>query len=308
MVAINCGTTPNRRLRVLLSLGASIAFLGGCSAGGASTGASTEASTEASTGAVVATTQIASAPDWGHVHNLSLVGDVVYLGTHNGFWKQETGQEPVLVSQPPFDVMGLAGSNDRWLASGHPGPEMDGPSSLGLIESVDGGVTWQSVSLSGEVDFHRAEAVKGFVLGLAAHSGALLRSTDSGGTWDDLGFPPIFDFAINPTDPNLVFATSESGTLQSEDGGETFTPISTPELLAFLSWGEQGLYAASTKGQILFSGDNGVSWETRGSLGAAPGALATDGGNVVAIVEESIWFSIDGGLTFVKRIAGSGQH
>jgi photosystem II stability/assembly factor-like uncharacterized protein len=296
MLASKYAKTGHQVSMISMAMVASVTLLAACS--------SSESSTESNT----ETTQVVQAPDWGHVHNLSLVGDVVYLGTHNGFWKQEVDQEPILVSQPAFDVMGLAGSLDRWLASGHPGPEMDVPSNLGLIESVDGGVTWQSVSLSGEVDFHRAEAVGDFVLGLTAHSGSLLRSTDGGGTWSDLGVPSIFDFAINPVNPDVVFATSENGTLRSEDGGETFAPVKTPELLAFLAWGDQGLYAASTEGQILFTKDLGANWDLRGSLGAAPGALATDAGNVVAFVEDSIWGSTDEGLTFVKRVSGSGQH
>jgi photosystem II stability/assembly factor-like uncharacterized protein len=167
----------------------------------------------------------------------------------------------------------------------------------------------QVLALAQEImDAHRAAAVGDFVLGLAAHSGSLLRSTDGGRTWSDLGAPAIFDIAINPANPDVVFATSEEGTLRSDDGGESFAPVTTPGLLAFLAWGEQGLYAASAEGQILFTQDLGATWDARGSLGAEPGALATDAGNVVALVDDSIWGSTDEGLTFVKRIAGSGQH
>lgn len=286
----------------------SVALLAACSSNESSPVTVNVSSTEPISESNAAMPQVVQAPDWGHVHNLSLVGDVVYIGSHNGFWKQEVNQEPILVSQPAFDVMGLTGSIDRWLASGHPGPEMGGPPSLGLIESADGGVTWKSVSLLGEVDFHRISAVGDLLLGLAAHSGSLLRSNDGGRTWSDLGTPLIFDFAINPADPSVVFATSEDGTLRSEDGGETFAPVTTPELLAFLAWGDKGLYAASTQGQILFTEDLGANWDARGSLGASPGALATDSNNVVVFVEDSIWGSTDEGLTFVKRVAGSGQH
>lgn len=298
----------NRSFVIPLALVASVTLLAACSSEESSPVVASDSISESITESNAATPQVAQAPDWGHVHNLMLDGDVVYIGTHSGFWRQETGQEPVLLSQPAFDVMGLAGSNDRWLASGHPGSEMEGPSDLGLIESVDEGVTWQPVSLLGEIDFHRLAAVDEFILGLAAHSGSLLRSTDGGRSWSDLGTPGIFDLAINPANPDVVFATSEDGTLRSENGGETFTPVTTPELLAFLAWGGQGLYAASTQGQILFSSDSGVSWSTRGSLGAAPGELSVDAGNVVALVDDSIWGSVDGGLTFVKRVAGSGQH
>jgi hypothetical protein len=304
MPTSNNGKSWYRRPALSVALVASIALLTACSSNESIPDVVNEIATETR----IIASQVAQAPDWGHVHNLSLVGDVVYIGSHNGFWKQEVGQDPVLLSQPVFDVMGLAGSKEKWFASGHPGPDMEAPSDLGLIESVDGGVTWQSVSLLGKADFHRAAAVGNFVLGLVAHSGSLLRSNDGGSTWSDLGTPVIFDFAINPTNPDVVLATSENGTLRSEDGGETFTPVTTPELLAFVAWGEQGLYAASTEGQIIFSSDNGANWDARGSLGATPGALATDAGNVVALVDDSIWGSIDNGVTFVKRVAGSGQH
>lgn len=303
MSASNGSSLWTRSALLSTSLIASVALLGACSSNTSSPTVVSDSVAD-----IAENSQVVQAPNWGHVHNLSLSGDTLYIGSHDGFWKQEVDKEPVLLSQPAFDVMGLTGSSDRWLASGHPGPEMDAPSDLGLIKSMDGGVTWQSVSLLGEVDFHRAAAVGNFVLGLAAHSGSLLRSTDGGRTWSDLGAPSIFDLAINPANPDVVFATSEEGTLRSDDGGESFAPVTTPGLLAFLAWGEQGLYAASTEGQILFTNDLGASWDVRGSLAAAPSALATDGSNVVALVDDSIWGSTDEGLTFVKRIAGSGQH
>jgi photosystem II stability/assembly factor-like uncharacterized protein len=185
---------------------------------------------------------------------------------------------------------------------------MAAPTDLGLIESVDGGVTWQSVSLLGDVDFHGLSAVGDVVVGLTAHSGSLLRSTDGGRTWSDLGSPSIFDFAIDPGNPEVILATSERGTLRSEDGGATFTPVTTPEPLAFLAWDEQGLYAASIQGQIFVTTDSGLSWDARGSLGFPPSALAADAPNLVALVDDSIWASSDEGRTFTKRISGSGQH
>jgi hypothetical protein len=249
-----------------------------------------------------ASSPIIGAPSWGHVHNLSLSGDVVYIGTHEGFWKQEVGQEPALLSQPTFDVMGLAGTSQRWLASGHPGPDMDAPSDLGLIESIDGGETWQSVSLLGEVDFHRLVSVADFILGVSAHDNSLLRSTDGGQTWQDLGTSSIFDLAINPMNPDSIFATTANGAVASRDGGFTFTPVETPIPLFLLAWSQEGLYATSPDGLILYSADNGTSWTEGGVLGGEPVDLAADAGNVVAVVNDSILGSSDGGLTFVERI------
>lgn len=252
----------------------------------------------------VSSSQAIQAPDWGHVHNLALIGNTIYVGAHGGFWKQDGGKEPVLVSQPLFDVMGLSGSSDRWLASGHPGPEMDAPSNLGLIESLDGGVSWQSVSLLGEVDFHRLVISGDTLIGISAHDNSLLRSTNSGQTWSNLGVSSIFDLAVDPKNPEMVVATTENGTIQSADGGMTFTSISPPVQLMLLSWDEEGLYAASVDGQILFSTDNGVNWVQRGTLGGQAMALAVDSSTVVGVVGESIFESTDGGETFVERIGG----
>lgn len=252
--------------------------------------------------------QSVEAPDWGHAHNVSLVGDVVYIGSHYGFWRQESGQKPVLISQPAFDVMGLAGTNQRWLASGHPGPDMDAPSDLGLIESTDNGTTWQSVSLLGEVDFHRLIAVNDLILGVSAHDNSLFRSTNGGQTWRDLGTTLIFDFAINPTNPDSILATTANGAIASLDGGITFTPVTTPTPLMLLAWNEEGLYAVSVDGQVFFSQDGGSEWVERGTLGGGAADLAADADTVVAIVNNSILSSTDGGLTFNTRIKSAGSH
>lgn len=263
---------------------------------------------QVASGSAFASSQTVSAPDWGHVHNLSLSGDVVYIGSHDGFWRQEIGQEPVLLSQPTFDVMGLAGTSQRWLASGHPGSNMEAPADLGLIESMDDGATWQSVSLLGEVDFHRLVSVTDFILGVTALDNSLLRSTDGGQTWDDLGKSLIFDLAINPLNPDNILATTPNGAVESFDGGSTFTPVVTPKPLLLLAWDEQGLFAASTEGLILYSADNGASWIERGTLGGEPIDLAVDAAHVVGVVNDSILGSSDGGFTFSKRIGNSGSH
>jgi len=284
----------------LFAMGTVVAVLGACS----STDSSPAPVIESLTGSDSTSTPAVSAPDWGHVHNLSLLGDVLFIGSHEGFWRQSPQQEPVLLSQPVFDVMGLSRTGDRWLASGHPGPDMDAPSDLGLIESLDNGVTWKNVSLSGQVDFHRLVAAGDVLMGVAAANNALMRSTDGGTTWNNLGTPPIFDLAINPTDASTIMATTENGTVMSTDGGTAFIPVSTPAQLMLLSWSMEGLYAATVDGRILFSTDSGANWDSRGTLGGQPMALAADAGNVVGAVDHSIFTSTDGGITFTERITG----
>jgi len=178
----------------IFAVGTVVAVLGACS----STDSSPAPVIESLTGSDLTSTPAVPAPDWGHIHGLSFLDDVLFIGSHGGFWRQSPQQELVLLSQPVFDVMGLSRTGDRWLASGHPGPDMNAPSDLGLIESLDNGVTWKNVSLSGQVDFHRLVAAGDVLMGVAAANNALMRSTDGGTTWNNLGTPPIFDFGYQP--------------------------------------------------------------------------------------------------------------
>lgn len=245
---------------------------------------------------------------WAHVHNLTLDGDRLLIGTHEGLWAQIRGQPAQQVSQQPFDVMGFAHADTTMYASGHPGEGQDAPADLGLQTSTDGGRTWTPVSLEGQVDFHRLRAVGTVVQGLSAHDGTLLRSTDSGATWTDLGTPPLFDFALDPSNPQHLIGTQESGPVRSTDGGTTFTPIAGAPLLAFLAWTSPTIYAIGADGTLQTSADSGTTWTQVTHLDGRPQALAADGDHVVALTGTTIWESTDAGRTFTPRITGIADH
>ena len=293
-----------RSLTLGVALAASLAVLTACS----SSEPNTSTSSTTAKGPSEQTTPVVDAPDWGHIHNLSLKGETLFIGSHDGMWKQEQQQEPVLVSAPAFDVMGLTQNGDRWLASGHPGPEMNSPGNLGLMASDNGGVTWQSVSLSGEVDFHRLVAADNVVVGLSAHDRTLLRSEDGGQTWLNLGSPPLYDLAVDPKNATVVVATTSDGLVHSADAGRTFTPIASPALLAFLAWTDSGLYSASTDGQVFLSTDEGTTWKARGEMEGQPESFAADASTVISLVGDSIVESLDGGLSFSPRVTGIARH
>ncbi len=276
---------PRAGIKLVVALGAAAALLTACSSSGSDSAP--------------------AAPELGHIHNLSLVGDTLFMGTHEGLWQEKPAQVPVLVSQEPFDVMGLTRAGDRWLASGHP-TDVDAPGNLGLVESTDDGVTWQPVSLSGEVDFHRLVAAGDVVMGVWGHGGKLLRSEDGGASWVDLGSPLLYDLAVDPTDPEVVVGTTEGGPVRSTDGGRTFTPINSSVLLALLAWTGNGLYATSVDGQILQSTDSGATWNTRGTLGGQVEALAADANTLVGLVGNTIFESTDGGVSFSPRLIVAG--
>jgi hypothetical protein len=247
---------------------------------------------------------VAADEAWAHVHNLTLDGDRLLIGTHEGLWSQQPGQPAEQVSAQAFDVMGFAQAGDMMYASGHPGDGQDAPADLGLQTSTDAGKTWSTVSLDGQVDFHRIRADDTVIQGLSAHDGKFLRSTDAGKTWADLGTPPLFDFALDPKDPEHLIATQQTGPVRSTDGGATFEPIPEVPLLAFLAWTGNTLYAIATDGSVQASTDSGDTWTQLAQLEGQPQALAADGAHVVALAGTTIWESTDSGKTFTPRVTG----
>lgn len=251
---------------------------------------------------------VAAGSGWGHVHNLTLDGDRLLLGTHEGLWEQTPGQAAQLLSDPPFDVMGFALSGQQMQASGHPGEGQDLPADLGLRQSTDGGTTWTGVSLEAQVDFHRLRAAGAVVLGLSAHDGRLLRSTDRGRTWADLGTPPLFDLALDPVDTDHVVGTTEQGPVMSTDGGVAFAPITGAPLLALLAWAPNSLYGVAPDGVVHTSIDGGSTWQVKGSVPGQPAALTADAGRVVVLAGDTIVESTDGGVSFTPRITEIAGH
>lgn len=290
---------PTRTAAALAALAAA-SLVAGCSADSGDEAATTASPTASA--AQAAAPVSADGIDIGHVHNVSLDGDSVLLGTHEGLYRQEPGQAPALVGEP-FDVMGFTPAADWWLASGHPGPGMDGPADLGLLASTDGGATWQQVSLAGEADFHRLAASGATVLGVNSGDGLLWRSTDEGAQWATHGEGP-FDLALNPADPAQGIATTSSGPLSSSDGGQTWAPITAAPLIAYLAWTGNGIVGAAPDGQIMRSTDAGATWTSQGRVEGQPAALAAAEERIVVLQGGTLWESADAGATFAARITG----
>lgn len=291
----------------VVAVGLLAAALAGCGTDtAAAPGGPPSTSPTASTGvapspSAAVTQPVTASVDWGHVHNLLLDGDRLLLGTHEGLWEQQPGQPPVLLSEQPFDVMGLASDGQGLLASGHPGAGEALPADLGLMRSADGR-QWQQVSLLGEVDFHRLVASGSIVVGLSAHDGALLRSQDAGASWANLGTPPLYDVAVDPAAPSRLVGTTRQGPVASTDGGTTFTGLDGAPLLALLAWTGPMLYGVAPDGTVHASTDGGSSWTTAGGVGGPPEAVASDGSRVVVLVAGTVLESTDGGRSFTPRL------
>ena len=258
------------------------------------------------------TTVSASAVDGGtlpaHVHNLAYNGDTLLFGTHEGLWEQAPGQAPKAVSQEAFDVMGFTQNGDRWLASGHPAAGSTAPGALGLLESIDEGVTWSPVALSGEVDFHRLVAAGDQLFGINSADNALLRSDDGGRSWTSAGAVPLFDLAVAPDNPDTLMGTTADGPVISTDAGTTFEAAPAPALIAFLAWTPRALVGVAADGQVLESTDRGANWQAKGQVAGPPAAVAADGSRVAVLSGGVVYESSDNGATFTQRVTGITGH
>ncbi|SDS33155.1 WD40/YVTN/BNR-like repeat-containing protein [Agrococcus carbonis] len=194
------------------------------------------------TGCAPAGATAASLTTDNHIHQLvpSDDGQSLLVGTHNGLFSVdlESGDVAGPVGEHVIDLMGLTRADDRLLASGHPGASgpqhLEGPN-LGLIQSLDGGETWDSVSLEGIADFHALtyDPAAGAVIG--AHAGQMLISDDMGTSWREGAAADPFDL-LATTDGLLM--TSITGLSISTDGGESFQADEDAPPLVLLAGGD----------------------------------------------------------------------
>lgn len=244
-------------------------------------------------------------PGVAHVHGLGVdPGDkTLYAATHFGLFRIPTQGAPTRIADRFQDTMGFTVLGPRhFLGSGHPDPLEGKPPNLGLIESTDSGQTWRDQSLSGQADFHSLHAAHGQVYGYNSSSGTLMVSKDKL-TWDQRAELPIADFAVSPTSPDVLVATTENGPAKSADGGRTFTVIDGAPPLLFVAWPQPGaLYGITPAGAVILSPDQGKTWQQQGSLDGRPAALtATDATTVYAATDTGIYESTDAGKTFTTR-------
>ena len=119
-----------------------------------------------------------------HIHGIGVdpADGTILLATHDGLFVVDENGASNRVG-PVIDLLGFAVAGaGHFVASGHPGLGTDMPQPVGLIESTDGGQTWDEVSRQGETDFHALTVSEAGVLG---YDGSLLRSSD-GQEWEQV--------------------------------------------------------------------------------------------------------------------------
>ena len=220
-----------------------------------------------------------------HVHGLTVNPDnpqVMYVATHNGLLKRsETGQwfwmEP---EKERADYMGFTThptDSNRFYASGH--PHTGG--NLGFQITENQGQDWKQISMPG-VDFHAmaiAPSDPNIFYGWPA-SGAkgFHTSKDGGKTWAKsrmvgLGGEP-FSLAVDPRNPDHVFATTGAGLYESTNSGDNWALVPNTQNapvvgLALLKAGDNtvmyGYRLLKSAPGVYRSADGGRTWEQWGT-------------------------------------------
>jgi len=216
-----------------------------------------------------------------HVHGLGAPADgALYVATHDGTFRISEEGIAERIGDSLQDAMGftVVGPN-HFLGSGHPdvpGLQAGQPGLLGLIESTDGGATWEKLSLAGEVDFHGLAMAHDQIYGWDSTSGRFMVSRD-GRSWESRSTVQLFGFAVDPDDADHVVAAGPEGLVVSREGGRTWQRQEGPDAVT-VSWQGRDLRAATGDGAVQRSHDGGETWAVAGELPGEPHVLLAEGG------------------------------
>lgn len=156
-----------------------------------------------------------------------------------------------------------------------------------LLRTTDGGSTWKLISdrLDNPDNYHLygiARSVSGTLL-VAGEAGTLLRSRNSGETWDRLDSPYQGSFfgTVAAHDGGLLAFGLRGNVFRSIDEGDTWSHVDTGDqrtLLGGMTQADGSIVLVGSAGAVLVSHDHGAGFDT----------IPTTGNRVYSSVAETI--------------------
>jgi photosystem II stability/assembly factor-like uncharacterized protein len=205
----------------------------------------------------------------------------------------------------PWTTLGTRDVHSLAFASGD-GQHLFFGHHTGLLESRNGGRSWQPTALSG-ADAMNVRPAPGNTLQVAGHN-VYVESTDGGAHWapvaNDLPGLDLHAFTIDPADPKHAWAWSVGyGLFESTDRGRHWAIRQVgdwPVLVAIDAEGAASLLSVSSRG-LAKSTDGGQNWRSLANPGGgqvASLAARPDGNLLYAGTTTGLKRSDDGGLTW----------
>jgi hypothetical protein len=232
-----------------------------------------------------------------HIHHVKVVGNKVLVLTHEGLYELVGKNDMRLVGKEKIDVMGFTTLGKALVASGHPAEGSKMPNPIGVMKSLDGGLTWKTISLSGKVDFHLLEGSGSDLYGADSQTGKLMTSVDSGKTWKYLGKNTFTDIAVSPDVSGMAIAISNSELLLTKNAFKSTTKIESSLKITQIEWRKSGLYALS--GSSLYKSTNsGKTWTKQNTFKGVPGILSASDQLMLVTVGSDIYTSSNAGKKF----------
>jgi photosystem II stability/assembly factor-like uncharacterized protein len=260
---------------------------------------------------------------------------VLYVATHHGLFHGVNDEEWSKVSQETMDFMGFTMHPTEpavMYASGHPAQATVDYHNLGVVKSVDGGRTWETMALRNEVDFHAMTislAEPDTVWGWYYRDNHFYESTDAGLTWDHwapTGAPAgVHALASSAANASTVYAAAGDGIHVSTDSGRSWRPLTNSQAPPGPATVIATTLAAPAKLWVFFpsvgfarSDDGGQTWTMLGAVewGAqdGPAALAIDPTNPTVAYAASgrgaIFKTIDEGASWIliRAVGAANGH
>ena len=234
-----------------------------------------------------------------HIHHVKVIENKVLVLTHEGLFELVGENDMKLVGKDRIDVMGFTSLGKVLVASGHPAIGSKMPNPIGLVKSLDGGLTWKAISLVGKVDFHFLEGAGSDLYGADSQTGKFMYSADSGQTWRTLGTNTFTDIAVSPEIPAMAIAIKNSELLLTRNAFESTTKIKNSLKITQIEWRKSGLYALS--GKTLYKSTNsGKTWTKLNTFKGVLGILSASDQLMLVTVGPDIYTSTNSGESFKK--------
>lgn len=287
------------------------------------------------------------APQGGGAGRLNFVrfdptnNNIIYVGAPaGGLWKSTNagGSWTCLTDFLPIigcSDLAIDPNNPQVLYLGTGDNDGGDMPSLGVLKSIDGGITWNSTGLN--FNIIQSKKVARIIIDptnsnivYCATSGGIYKTYDAGVNWSQMTGSGVKDMEMKPGDPNTIYACRTTF-IMSTNGGATWTTVATglpqanqvsrlaiavtaddPNLVYILAGdastqGFQGIYASTNAGQSFSpraSGPNLLGWDPSGgdTDGQAWYDLSIQAApydkDVVIVGGVNVWRSNDGGNSF----------